>query len=173
MYAPDPNEKWDFENLDVRLYLHLKKLLPYAEAEYESLNAASRRDNDEDCNVEAEKLRNFIDDAEKTMRDFNASFGPVPDWATERNHGRELVAGAQLFTKNGRRCGNGWIVETDYIAAGPVAVPVFKILTDAGSFMQLTEKELEDAFEVGDWISTRERIIRDFDRNKEFQPHGN
>lgn len=154
MYAPDPNEKWDLENLEVRLYLHLKKLLPLVL-----------------CNTQEEMTAHAK--AMKTMRDFNASFGPVPDWATERNHGRELVAGAQLFTKNGRRCGNGWIVETDYIAAGPVAVPVFKILTDAGSFMQLTEKELEDAFEVGDWISTRERIIRDFDRNKEFQPHGN
>lgn len=154
MYAPDPNEKWDLENLEVRLYLHLKKLLPLVL-----------------CNTQEEMTAHA--EAMKTMRDFNASFGPVPDWATERNHGRELVAGAQLFTKNGRRCGNGWIVETGYIAAGPVAVPVFKILTDAGSFMQLTEKELEDAFEVGDWISTRERIIRDFDRNKEFQPHGN
>lgn len=154
--APNPDEKWDFENLDVRLYLALRNLCKAVDDEQIHWPTHS-------------PVNPAWAGAEKVMRDFNASFGPIPDWAVERNHGRELIPGAQLFTKNGRRTGNGWIVEIDVIAAGPVGVPVFKILTDAGSFMQLTEKELEDAFEVGDWICTRERIIQDFDRNGEFK----
>ena len=81
----------------------------------------------------------------------------------------ELVPGAQLCTKDGRRTGNAHIVKTTALMYGLVGESlVYECLTDAGSKFTFTEVELLEAFRIGDWISDPERVLRDFDRNGEF-----
>lgn len=147
-----PNEKRDFENLDTRLYLALKKLREAVFAEHPEWVANSA--------VEPE-----WDAAYKVMRDFEDSHGPMPEFAIARNFGLELVPGTQLFTKNGRRSGNGWLIKVGQRDTGREIFTVYTVLTDAGSSMVMTEQELETQFEVGDWICTLDRIAKDFDRH--------
>ena len=147
MYTPDPEEKFDFQNMDVKLYLALKKL---------SANVAE----DEDGYVEAQRA----------MYEFTQSFGPIPDWAVERNWDYSLVPGAQLCTKDGRRTGNAHIITKGVMHSGngEYIDNVYNCLTDAGSKFTFTEVELLEAFTIGDWISDPARVIHDFDRNGEF-----
>lgn len=156
-----PVEKRDFGNLDTRLYLALRAIvkdwIPMAED-------AGNRMASEDPDYKR---------AREVMRDFEDSFGPTPEFAIARNFGLELTVGTQLFTKNGRRSGNGWLVRVDTqgdmgrsTRENPYgAYTVYTVLTDAGSSMLMTEQELEAQFEVGDWICTLDRIASEFDRH--------
>ncbi|MNO13214.1 hypothetical protein D3C76_28430 [compost metagenome] len=150
-------EKRDFENLDVRLYLAL---------------AALRRAVDEEHPewVSHSAIEPAWAAAGMVMLDFEDSHGPLPDWAIGRNWGYSLVPGAQLCTKDGRRTGNAHVIDLGKgIAAGPVFVPSFLILTDAGSKAELTTKEIEDQFHIGDWISDVQDVLKKFDRNGHFK----
>lgn len=163
MYTPDPDEKFDFENMEVKLYLALK---------------AVAKEQDEfvadhgPFSVNHENLLN----AKRAMYEFEQSFGPVPDWAVARNFGYELVPGAQLCTRDGRRTGNAHIINTEVKQVLSLAsrtnpygeLTVYNCLTDAGSKFTFTPEELETAFTIGDWISDPARVLRDFDRNGEF-----
>ena len=107
-----------------------------------------------------------LKEAEKVIALFDTGLGPIPEWAVSPNFGSQFIVGAQLFTTCGRRSGNGWIVQ---IREEALSVPrSYYVLTDAGSFMQLSQRELERAFEAGDWICSPERIIKDFDRYNNF-----
>ena len=156
MYTPDPDEKFDFQNMDVKLYLALKKLTQ----EYQALDA----DVSGTLNWEAVRV------AELTMTEFEQSLGPIPDWAVSRNWAYALVEGAQLLTKDGRRTGNAHIITKGVMHSGngEYIDNVYNCLTDAGSKFTFTEVELLEAFSVGDWISDPARILKDFDRNGEF-----
>lgn len=169
MYAPDPQEKLDFECLDVRLYLSLKAIVEIypAMAEQEATEGGFKYDQAED---------ELLVNARYTMACFENSHGPMPEWAIARNFGYELIPGAQLCTLDGRRHGNGWIVDTE---KRELHAPensnhlqgyktFYRCITDAGSTMTFTEQELRTAFTIGDWICTKERILRDFDRHGHF-----
>lgn len=163
MFAPDPQDhKFDFQNSDTKLYIALRNLTKDWVAIAED---AGNRNASEDPDYHAAML---------AMEEFELSHGPIPDWAQARNWAYELVPGAQLCTRDGRRTGNAHIIKTDIVAAGPVAVPVFACLTDAGSKFVFNETELLDAFTIGDWISDVSRVLKDFDRNGEFveEPNG-
>ena len=155
MYTPDPDEKFDFQNMDVKLYLALK-----------GMTAAYVNATDD---MSGSPAWDLVKTAERAMYEFTQSYGPIPDWAVGRNFAYELVPGAQLLTKDGRRMGNAHFIRMGKgIAAGPVFVPTFECLTDAGSKFTFTAEELETAFTIGDWISVPARVLRDFDRNGEF-----
>ena len=154
MYTPDPNEKFDFQNMDVKLYLALKKLTQ----EYQALDA----DVSGTLNWEAVRV------AELTMTEFEQSFGPIPDWAVSRNFAYELVPGAQLCTRDGRRTGNAHIIKVNEYKTHDGTIPLYHCLSDAGSKFACTEVEVHNQFTVGDWISDVARILKDFDRNGEF-----
>lgn len=72
-----PTEKRDFGNLDTRLYLVLKAVLPYAENESEALHTASQHDDEPELHAAADRAANAIEAAQKTLRDFEDSFGPL------------------------------------------------------------------------------------------------
>lgn len=156
MYAPDPDEKFDFQNMDVKLYLALK-----------DLRVAAMHMVSDDVMLKAERA----------LYEFQQSFGPIPDWAVDRNFGYELVAGAQLCTRDGRKTGNAHIVSIEKKDFPHLAhnqnpygeITVYNCLTDAGSKFVFTEQELNTCFTIGDWISDPARIIKDFDRNGEFK----
>lgn len=159
MYAPDPNEKFDFQNMDVKLYLALRAL--HTDAKTFAESGDSGNPYDDEC------FSKMMQNAERTMYEFTQSFGPIPDWAVDRNWAYELVPGAQLCTKDGRRIGNAHIVRVgEDLEHGD---KLYECITDAGSRFTHSEAELLGAFTVGDWISDPERVIRDFDRNGEFR----
>ena len=174
MYIPDPDEKFDFQNMDVKLYLALKALIVLAEEEAQSLDYLGRED---DATQEAaNNAKHLVEQAVLALTEFEQSFGPIPDWATARNFGYEIKEGTQLLTRDGRRMGNAYIVQHAMVTMPELAdrtnpfgeVPVFHCLTDAGSKFTMMEKELLGQFHIGDWLCDPARIIRDFDRNGEF-----
>ena len=163
MSNPEPVEKFDFQNMDVKLYLALK-----------AMSAAYAKTYD-DTSGSVDWISVGI--AERAMHEFELSFGPLPDWAVARNFGYELVPGAQLCTRDGRRTGNAHIIRP-VVKEVPATADrnnpygeqtYYECLTDAGSKFTFTEQELETAFTIGDWISDPARVLNDFDRNGEFR----
>ena len=142
--------KYDFENLDVSLYLALRALM-----------------SPRYSHVSAEKQGEIEQEARNALTAFELSRGPLPDWASDWNWNRSLVEGAQLMTKDGRRMGNAHIVSltTPPTEADPV---YYHCLTDAGSEFRLSAEEIHNAFWIGEFLSTPERIIKDFDREGHF-----
>ena len=74
----------------------------------------------------------------------------LPDWATGLNITKQPVVGAQLCTKDGRRVGNGFIadIQDHYKYGGSI----YKVVTDKGNALLLTESELLEMYWVGDYI---------------------
>lgn len=164
VYAPDPDEKFDFQNMDVKLYLALRDLVKQGEQSNED-------------EIYTHYPTEMLEAGNRAMYEFTQSFGPIPDWAVARNFSYGLVPGAQLCTRDGRRTGNAHIVHITFQSVPAMAdrknpygdVQVFNCLTDAGSKFAFTEVELLEAFTIGDWISDPARVIKDFDRNGEFK----
>lgn len=73
---------------------------------------------------------------------------PLPEWAVGLNSDLQLVAGAQLLTKNGRRCGNAAISCVHEEEHGTV----YCVVTDAGNPMRLSKDEVNELFEIGDYL---------------------
>lgn len=89
--------------------------------------------------------------------------GPLPPWAIGYAKG-EYVLGAQLPTRDGRRCGNAHIIDQ---SVEPVhGQTVFQILTDAGSDMRLLASEIYELFYPPVWVSDVGEVIRKFGRNQ-------
>lgn len=160
---PEPIEKLDFNNLDVRLYLCLK-------AAVLELEDFAKMGGVRSVHMDQLKL------ARETLHTFEQSAGPIPDWAVGRNFGYELVAGAQLCTKDGRRIGNAHIVQAITMTIHELAdrqnpfgeFPAYVCLTDAGCKFTMRENELLGYFNIGEWLSDPARVIRDFDHSGEF-----
>lgn len=145
-------KKFDFENIDVKLYLALKGLMqPWVE----------------DPNI---ALTQEGEAALLAMEEFELSHGPMPDWAVGRNWDYSLVPGAQLCTKDGRRTGNAHIITKGVMHSGNGVYinNVYNCLTDVGSKFTFTEVELLEAFTIGDWISDPKRVLKDFDRHGHY-----
>lgn len=81
----------------------------------------------------------------------------LPHWALARSNGT-LQAGLQLFTKNPRRCGNAFItaISSDHTMSPPGTR--FKVITDAGNELVLTDNEVDELFERGDYISATNEV---------------
>lgn len=68
---------------------------------------------------------------------------PLPDWASSRSTGEYMEVGAQLATRDGRRCGNAYV---DAIAPHPSLGTLAVVVTDVGSSFRMTWGELKEAF---------------------------
>lgn len=90
----------------------------------------------------------------------------LPEWAISRARG-QLVEGAQLPTRDGRRMGNAHILK---IVPGIAGVPSlnYLILTDAGNTMVMSENELEAQFYPPEYVGEVKAILRKFWRHEEF-----
>lgn len=67
----------------------------------------------------------------------------LPDWAERKSDGNYMEAGAQLATRDGRRCGNAYVDRVEaHDRLGHVAV----VITDMGNTFHMTVRELEGAF---------------------------
>lgn len=106
--------------------------------------------------------------AQKALAEYEMMLGPLPDWAVAHNITNELVAGLQLFTRNGRRHGNAHIVSVHY-EGNPVfdiqALPRYDVITDAGRRVNnLTDIEVLEGWEPGDFISDPAAVVKRFGR---------
>jgi len=84
---------------------------------------------------------------------------PPPEWAEGVAEGLEV--GAQLPTKDGRRCGNAHIVR-ESVPAGSTALYQFEALTDAGTELTLAPDEIEELFHPPTYVSDVRRIREKF-----------
>lgn len=147
-------KKFDFENIDVKLYLALRALLPFAKTMADKMG------------YDIEQKEFFK--AELALEEFELSHGPLPDWAVGRNWDYSLVPGAQLCTKDGRRTGNAHVVRTRETPDDAHYTHLYDCLTDAGSKFTMSEPEILEAFTIGDWISDPKRVLKDFDRHGHY-----
>jgi hypothetical protein len=102
----------------------------------------------------------FDEAAEKDCESFSVE-GPLPPWASHRSQGEYTELGAQLCTRDGRRCGNAFVDNTYTHEKLGVIV---EVITDAGSKIKLTLPELEGLFYepkyVMDLEKARKRILK-------------
>lgn len=91
-----------------------------------------------------------------------ADYFLLPEWAIERIY-NELVIGAQLPTKDGRKCGNAHIVAMQPAFWNPDEI-LHTVLTDAGSEMRLTKEEVEELFYPPTFRAELSEILRKFRR---------
>ena len=122
-------------NTEKSLYLALKNLLVSWRGGIESGDWVGEPD------AQAKKE---IADAEEALALFELDLGPLPDWATAHNIAQEPVLYAQLYTRNARRNGNAMIFH--------VSGSTFGVITDMGSTMAVNLSELNQLFEIGDYI---------------------
>ena len=89
--------------------------------------------------------------------------GPLPPWAIDRARGKPVL-GAQLPTRDGRRCGNAHIVDIAEPGEGEWSMgqPVYHLLTDAGSEMRMTFSEMREQFYPPVWVSDVNAVWRKF-----------
>lgn len=92
--------------------------------------------------------------------DFDYEDYPIPDWAIGSCNGAYVV-GAQLPTRDGRRCGNAHIIYIEP-ASWDESILVHTVLTDAGTTMKLTRNELKELFHSPKWVSSIEEVICKF-----------
>lgn len=88
---------------------------------------------------------------------------PLPDWAIGKLNG-ELVLGAQLCTRDGRRTGNAHIIgitNSKYDGS-----ELFLVLTDAGTKMACSRGEVEYFFYPPKYRSNVEEVLRKFQRRE-------
>lgn len=85
-----------------------------------------------------------------------------PSWAISHTNG-ELVLGAHLPTRDGRRTGNAHIID---IQPAPWSedVPLFTVLTDAGTAIRLISGEVQAYFYPPEWVSDVQEVIKRFSR---------
>ena len=71
----------------------------------------------------------------------------MPEWATGRaTSSTEL--GAQLCTRDGRRCGNAVVMESHKVIDKPFVI----VCTDAGNLMTLSPSEVDELFHPARWL---------------------
>lgn len=101
---------------------------------------------------------------ESSIKELEAALGDMlPPWAIGPAHG-QLVVGAQLPTRDGRRCGNAHIIEVvdGYLGMNRL---VYTVLTDAGSRMRLTASEADELFHPPRYVCELSDVLRKFDRD--------
>jgi len=69
------------------------------------------------------------------------------------------IVGMALATKDGQRCGNGYVInEEDEDYGDTETFHLFHVLTHFGNVMKLTKNEVNELFDVANWWSAQEAI---------------
>jgi hypothetical protein len=88
----------------------------------------------------------------------------LPGWAIKRAAG--LEEGAHLPTRDGRRMGNGHIIQITPAPRGMIGLN-YLVLTDAGNTIVMSESEITSCFYPPEFVSDVEEVIRKFWREPE------
>jgi len=78
----------------------------------------------------------------------------LPSWAVGINSDLQLVPGAQLITKDARRHGNAAISCMHEDERGVV----YCVVTDIGNHIRVSKDELNEMFEVGDYLMDPQEV---------------
>ena len=89
---------------------------------------------------------------------FEQEMGPLPEWASAHNITGEPVLFAQLYTREGRRRGNGMIYH--------IAGSTFGVITDMGNTSVLSLEELRGIYEIGDFVLNEEGYLKRLRQNE-------
>ena len=92
--------------------------------------------------------------------------GQLPEWAIALSNG-EIQLGVQLCTKDGRKVGNGFLIDIH----DDEPFSLYIVLTDMGNTMRLTLGELQDYYHVGTYVCSLERIQRDITQKVTYGQH--
>jgi hypothetical protein len=92
----------------------------------------------------------------------------MPPWAIGRLRG-QLILGAHLATRDGRRCGNAHIVLISPSRHVP-GEENYKVLTDAGSEMTCTAEEIQELFYPTQWLSDLSEVLLKFGAKNVHDP---
>lgn len=85
-----------------------------------------------------------------------------PDWAIDRAHG-QLVTGAHLATRDGRRVGNAHVVVRG--DCHPTGKTYFRVITDAGTWLMLSEDEIKELFHKPQWVADIHEVLMKFGKD--------
>lgn len=88
----------------------------------------------------------------------------IPGWALRSTNG-QLELGSHLATRDGRRTGNAHIIAIEP-AFWDSSIPLYRVLTDAGTTMALIEREIDQLFYRPKWVSDVAEVNRLFSRKK-------
>jgi hypothetical protein len=139
-------QKFDFQNIDLKLYLALHNICKG----YLSLC-------EDTGGVMDSPTKEYVD-AQLALAEFEQSFGPLPDWAIARNWDYSLVVGAQLCTRDGRRTGNAFIIRVG--EALEHKTPLYEVMSDMGRHFTMNETEIHEQFWIGEWIMDVEEAAK-------------
>jgi hypothetical protein len=92
----------------------------------------------------------------------------LPPWAIRKAQWNVLEIGAQLRTRDGRRCGNAHIIGIK-ASVHDVGRDYYQLITDAGTRIVMNSTEILGAFWPPEWISDVADVLRKFDREPEPQ----
>jgi hypothetical protein len=79
-----------------------------------------------------------------THDDINEHDFPLPEWAIKQSDGTYMEVGAQLCTRDGRKCGNAYVDRIDFHKHLDQFVAV--VVTDVDNMFRMTHDELESYF---------------------------
>ena len=78
----------------------------------------------------------------------------LPHWAIGFNTGNDVMVGAQLCTKDGRKCGNAFIYSEATQAIEETAI--YSVITDIGGYLTLTASEIIELFYISEYLMDTE-----------------
>lgn len=140
------DQKLDFQDTDVKLYLALKALLPYCDKQAALVCTLVRQDRATERELDEVRYAQMA--AREAITEFEGLRAALPEWAVDRNWAGARIIGAQLCTKDGRRVGNGFIADIGYMQGDLI----YTVITDMGNQMQLTVRELDELYWIGLYI---------------------
>lgn len=141
------------QDLSTKLFNALHDLLAYNQTLIETLD---------NTGTHYELRMDVIDQAKQAKEDYIVELGPLPEWAVAHNVGEQVVIGAQLCTKDGRRHGNAHIVGALEVTLDTGVTTTYHCITDAGNEMHLSHSEINSEFYIGKYISSPGRIWKEF-----------
>ncbi len=98
------------------------------------------------------------------MPDYFNNF-PLPHWAIKESNGTYMEIGAQLCTKDGRYIGNAFVNKiSKHLKLGLLA----HIITDAGTSVTMSEKELQSRFYPPKFIMNTKKAKEKFKKKKKL-----
>ena len=107
-------------------------------------------------------LQKAHNEAKHAMDQFELELGPLPHWASAHHITGEPVLYAQLYTRNPRACGNGLIYHIGDSG------DTFGIITDIGNTMIVNREEMDQYFEIGDFIMNEDAYMKRYRQRDDY-----
>lgn len=109
-------------------------------------------------------FRTMMQQANDALLQYEVTHHHMPNWAVCANGRGEIKPGAQLQTRDGRRCGNAFVISLVDQSELPVSrrEDTWLCLTDAGTSIKLTVNEINEMFWIGDYLANPDEVLKRF-----------